>query len=167
MKRSESAFQISKPSLLRRVKQGGAGLNVLDRLKPKARTLAAILVPCLLQLPLVAFGQERPNDVDRSFVPLKATCERVDSKAVVGNGGDLRGESQLVGVGGNAKIACPTGLTARQDAKEDNSQRSSGAKKESFSGGKKDSEYFHVIAITFVWWVLAALIFAPWPWRER
>lgn len=58
------------------------------RIHPKVVVFAAILIPCLLQIPLVGFAQERSDLIDSPLVLIEIPRECVNSEGVIISSGD-------------------------------------------------------------------------------
>ncbi len=130
------------------------------------RAFTAILIPCLLQFPLMAFGQDRADGIDRRLVPLKCAGKCVNGVGAVGDGCNLGGKSGFVSVDGKANGICSISTTGGDYADESKNKRTDDAKEGELFLRERKAEDFHlVIAICVLWWVTAVFLFFPWPWR--
>ncbi len=59
------------------------------------RAFAGILIPCLLQFPLVAFGQDRHDGIDCGFVFLECLCESAKTSIAISDVGDFISKRSL------------------------------------------------------------------------
>jgi len=62
----------------------------------KAATFALILIPCLLQFPLIALGQDGTDGINGCLVPFKCDRESVHSVKAIVDGGYFRGEGRFI-----------------------------------------------------------------------
>ena len=81
--------------------------NPTTTIRKYARTLAAVLVPCLLQFPLVAAGQVRTDGVNGGLVPVKVFSECVKTKGIAGDGGNAVRKCGFVDNNVSAKNGAP------------------------------------------------------------
>jgi hypothetical protein len=57
--------------------------------RTNVRAFAAILIPCLLQFPLVAFGQERHDGINGNFIFLEGVGESTKTSIAISDAGDF------------------------------------------------------------------------------
>lgn len=93
--------------------------------KSKAIIFAAILVPCFLQFPLLAFGQERTDGVNGSRVPLKVSGECVKTEGIVAESGGAISKGGLEGVNRRAHGITSAVPNSKPLSNQQNEQRSS------------------------------------------
>ena len=133
MKRFESSFEFAEHFFVLGVKKCVERLNILFGFKLKISVLAAILIPCLLQLPLIAFGKDRADGVDSRLVPLECTGECVDSVGAVGDGCNLWGKSGFENENSISSCQIPLqgeGTTNRNKRNQNGSENTSKFKKD-------------------------------------
>jgi hypothetical protein len=141
--------QLAIGGVLREVNHCARGFYKAFVVKAKVSAFAAIFIPCLLQFPLMAFGQERTNGVNGGLVPVEVSGESVNGKGIVGNGSGAVGEGRLEGVNGISNDQVP--LQRKGTTKSDERNQDGG---ESASIFGKDFDH---------WWI-GFLVFIPlWP----
>jgi hypothetical protein len=65
-------------------------------LSVKAAAFALIFIPCLLQFPLIVFGQNGSDRINGCLVPFKCVGESVHSEKVIADGGNFSGEGGFI-----------------------------------------------------------------------
>lgn len=99
-------FEVSKKFFVGRIQRGAGGLYKTFLFKAKSIIFASIFVPCLLQIPLVAFGQDGTYVVNGVLVPLESFGESVKAEGVIADGGYLGSEGRfIIGDGGTEDIS--------------------------------------------------------------
>ena len=96
MQRGKSLLEVVKEGLVGRVNRCARCGHVPLIIIAKVIALAAILVPCLLQFPLAAFGQDRPDGIDSGLVLKKRAGECVEGERIVADSGDAARKGGLV-----------------------------------------------------------------------
>lgn len=66
------------------------------------RTFAVIFIPCLLQFPLVSFGQDWHDGINGNFVFLEGAGESSKISIAISNVGDFANELGLESISGGA-----------------------------------------------------------------
>ncbi len=92
MKDIESDFKLVEHFFVRGVKHCVVCLDILFWFKTKDSVLAAIVIPCLLQFLLVAFGQDVANGVNGGHMLLEVSGKSVQGKRIIGDSRDAVGE---------------------------------------------------------------------------
>jgi hypothetical protein len=102
MKLSESFLKLIRllpMKLIRARPQKTAGHHdIFFIIKSSVIHFAAIIIPCLLQLPLVAFGQDGADGVDSGLVDFEIVGESIQFDGVVAKRGNTVRESGFVGM---------------------------------------------------------------------
>jgi hypothetical protein len=99
MKCIKATFKIIKklfvfiPSTKHSCRGGGHKTN---RIKAKIIAFSAIVIPCLLQFPLVAFGQGNPSGINGTFVSFECARKSIHCESVVADGGNFGSKSRFV-----------------------------------------------------------------------
>lgn len=149
MKNQKSFFEVSEKLLVCGVKRCIAGCYKFFSFKNPI-VFAAIFVPCLLQFPLVACGQDGTDSVDGFFMPVKCTGESVHSKSVITDGGNFWGESQFVNDNCASQFSSyisPFGETMHGDIAEQDNYKT---EKSECCFGFQDDDYFILYIFSFL-----------------
>lgn len=126
--------------------QGGAGC--LDKpliVKTKIIVFTSIIIPCLLQFPLVSLGQNRANCVNSCLVPVEVSGESIKSNGIIAECREAIGEGGLVGVDSGTQGQIPL---QSESTKNPNKRCQDGSKRASVF-----NKYFDHWWIGFIVWV--------------
>lgn len=157
MKRIESVFQLTKHAFIRGIEHGVECLDVFLRIKTKSGAVAAILIPCLLQFPLMAFGQDSPDGVNGSPVPVEVSGEGVNGKGVVGNCGSAVGKGRLECVNGWTQGVSFVVEPSEPLPNKHQQQRTSRSGEPQLTFSEGDSVDFHLFAPLLLMWAVAII----------
>lgn len=103
----------------------------------KSIIIPTIIVPCLLQFPLVSFGYDGPDDINSSFVPFKCISESIHGERVVTNCRDFFGKGFFVFGDGITNDPLPVPSVSKnvvQDCSKSSSNKSEEESKQYFFG---------------------------------
>lgn len=143
MKFFESFLQKFKKFLVCGVTRHIARLDKIFSFKDV--TFSAILVPCILQFALVAFGQDRADSINSIFMPIKCTTESVATKQVITDCRNFRGESGFVDMNSVANRQVSLQDKCTQDSNKTNQDGSQSA--------PEFSQYFNHWWLGFTSWI--------------
>ncbi|MBA3008385.1 MAG: hypothetical protein KJ900_12810 [Proteobacteria bacterium] len=115
MKIMKSFFKVIKMFFIINKHECGTGsLNKAKVVKTKVIVFAAIFIPCLLQFPLVVFGQDRTDGVNSGLVELQSNSKGVDGERIIADGSNFGGKSRFVSNNSSSKLSSftpPVGKT--------------------------------------------------------
>lgn len=105
MKIMKSFFKILKEFCICREHCCTGSLNKAFIVKPNIVAFAAIFVPCLLQFPLISYGQDGADIVNSGFVTAESNGESIHGERVITDGGNFRSEGGFVDGDSSSKLS--------------------------------------------------------------
>lgn len=165
MQHGKSLLEVLKEGLVGRVNRRARCGHVPLVIKAKAAVFATILIPCFLQFPLPALGQERPDGIDSGLVLKKGAGECINGKRVVADSGDSARKGGFVVVNSGSDGVPSVMQRSEPMTSQKDGQRSGNTKKPPVGGAENEAEDLHVL-LSLIPMYLVALWFWPWPWRR-
>lgn len=92
MKNLKMFFKTFEKLLVCGIQRRIAGSYKFFAFHPNPIVLAAIFIPCLLQFPVISFGQDGANIVNSGLVTAESNRESIHSIKVITDGGNFRSE---------------------------------------------------------------------------
>jgi len=102
MQRMKSFFKVFEKLLVCGVQRHIASSNKIFSIK--TATFSLIFIPCLLQFPLIVFGQDGPDGVNGSFMAAESNGESVHREQIVADSGNFSSKSTFIRGDGGANF---------------------------------------------------------------
>lgn len=113
------------------------------------RAFAAILIPCLLQFPLMAHWKDRHDVVNNGLVPGKRISESTATHKAVSDIGKLCSKGDFVGVNSISQLSSSVLPIVDSRINQGHEENANSTKKVDVGACEKDTKYFHVLCLRF------------------